>query len=176
MSDPNAPAAAQPAAASAAPAADPAAVSVAADPAAPPAVPDQQPAPAAPAKKRRGLGIWSFVLAVLAVIGDIIVVVAFFATLGAVLQDPANALAGAFGFLALAAIAYIGGYIVAGLALLLGIIGAILGHGRVLSILGIIFSVGVIVAHLLVGGGFGGLTDMIGGGLAGFGGLPGLGG
>lgn len=145
-----------------------------------PASPAEAPAAAAPvvppAKKRRGLGIWSFVLALLAVIGDIIVVVAFFATLGAVLQDPANALAGAFGFLALAAIAYIGGYIVAGLALLLGIIGAILGHGRVLSILGIIFSVGVIVAHLLVGGGFGGLTDMIGGGLAGFGGLPGLGG
>lgn len=173
MSDPNAPAAAQPVDVPAAPQPPVASAPAVAEPVGPPAVPGE-PAPAAyaaaPAKKRRGLGIWSFVLALFAVIGDIIVVVAFFATLGSVLQDPGNALGGAFGFLALAAIVYFGGYVVAGLALLLGIIGVIVGHGRVLSVFGIILSLGVIVTHIAIGGGFSGLTDAIGGGIPGLGG------
>lgn len=152
-----------------------------------PAVPPAQPAtPAAvpaetapPAKKRRALGAWSFVLALLAVIGDLIVTVMIVvAVVGGINTVSSTgsfdgigemvALLGAG--LVFAGIVFIGGLLFALLSILLAIIGFVRRSGIVLGVFGVILSLGVLAVHLSIlgallaaGQGIAGLGGVLGG-------------
>jgi hypothetical protein len=139
----------------------------AADPPAAPAPAAQTPAvPAAtatevevvPVKKKSGaLGGFALVLSILAILADIIVVIVgvvllFNAISGFDVSNfdlsgltPIFAALGIFGGIAI--FAFFGGLIVGALALLLGLIAAIKGRGRVAGVFAIIFSILVLVTH-----------------------------
>lgn len=146
------------------------------EPVAPSAVPPA-PSPAAPSEPtRRGVGIWSFVLGLLVVLGDgAFVVLAFATVIGAVssIGSGDGQIGGALAiFAVLGAVVYFGGFLVAAAGALLGLIALIAGRGRVLGVFGLIFSgVGLAWRILLLIGAFDGF-----GGLGGLGNLGGFGG
>jgi hypothetical protein len=117
-------------------------------------------APAAPAapvavKPRRGLGAASFILGLLAILGDLIAmvlaVVAFagaITNIGGVLNDPTRSLGSAIGVVIVAAIAVFGGLLFALLAVILGLVAAIRNRGRVLGVFGIIFGLLILIGHI----------------------------
>jgi len=111
-------------------------------------------ATAPPVKKSGALGGFALVLAILAVLGDIVVfvigvVLLFNAINGFDMSTfdfgPAIVALGAFA--GIAVFAFFGGLIVAALALLLGLIAAIKGRGRVAGVFAIIFSILVLITH-----------------------------
>jgi hypothetical protein len=127
-------------------------------PAATPAVPGADPADVAvvdaPRKKSGALGGFALVLAILAVLGDIVVIIFGVVTLATAVNGfdvstfefgPILAALGAFA--AIAVIAFFGGMILAVLGLLLGLIAAIKGRGRVAGVFAIILSVLVLITH-----------------------------
>lgn len=107
---------------------------------------------AAAPRKGRGLGIFALVLGILGVLGDLMVAIA----LGAQIAS----LAGGFewtslltAFLSVAFlgfIAFFGGLVVGGLALLLGIIAAVKNRGRVAGVFGAILGFLVLGSHLII--------------------------
>jgi hypothetical protein len=109
----------------------------------------------APAKKKSGaLGGFALVLSILAILGDIIVVIVGVVLLVSAVQGfdlgtfefgPILAALGAFAGIAI--FAFFGGLILAALGLLLGLIAAIKGRGRVAGVFAIIFSVLVLITH-----------------------------
>ncbi len=109
----------------------------------------------APAKKKSGaLGGFALILAVLAIIGDLVVIIFGIVTLvsavnGFDLQtfEFGGILAALGAFAAIAVFAFFGGLILAVLALLFGLIAAIKGRGRVAGVFAIIFSILVLVTH-----------------------------
>jgi hypothetical protein len=112
--------------------------------------------------KGRGVGAWSFVLGLLAVLIDIafvvIVLVAILGVLGDVaggdMPGVSTALAAA-GFAVLAVVLFFGGFVGAGLAVLLGLIALFSGRGRVLGVFGVLFGAAALgVRLLLLGAGF----------------------
>ena len=104
----------------------------------------------APTRKRRGLGITSLVLAILAVLGDLITIVVAITSFASFDQDLTTAFGLLAVFLSVGAIALIGGLILAGIALILAIIALIIDHGRLPATFGLILSLGVVVSHLAV--------------------------
>ena len=128
---------------------------VPADSAAVPAAPAAPPAETAPVRRKgRFPGVASLILALLAVVGDIAVFViaivgiaSFASSFDPSTLDFSTGLTAFFGF---AAIAFWGGIIVAGLALLLGIIGIVSNRGRIAAIFGTIISILVLLTHLSI--------------------------
>lgn len=127
-------------------------------PAATPAVPTAAPADVAiaeaPKKKSGALGGFALVLAILAVLGDLVVLIIGVVSLASAFNGldlstfefgPIVAALGAFAVIAV--FAFFGGMILAALALLLGLIAAIKGRGRVAGIFAIIFSLLVLITH-----------------------------
>lgn len=143
------PVVATPAEASAAP--------VAAEPAAAPAPAAPAPAPA----KKRGVGIWAFVLALLVVLGDIVFAVFAAASLvgssqqllTALASGDAGALAGIAGFAAIAllfVVVLFGGLVLTGVAALLGIIALISGRGRVIGLFGLLLAAAALTWRIML--------------------------
>lgn len=125
----------------------------AAGPAAGPASSPGAAAVAAP--RRRGMGAAAFVLGLLAILGDLIgLAVAFFTLLGSVthlgetLSNVDNSLGAFLGVIILEFIVFFGGILFAVLALILGLVAAVRNRGRVLGIFGMIFAIGVLLAHI----------------------------
>ena len=108
------------------------------------------PATEPPAKKRRGLGITSLVLAILAVVGDLITIVVAITSLASFDQDLTTGFGLLAVFVGVGAIALVGGLVLAGLALILAIIALIIDHGRLPAVFGLILSLGVVVSHLAI--------------------------
>lgn len=121
--------------------------------------------------RRRGLGVASFVLGLLAVLGDVLFLFVFFAAIGSIVNaadDPGAVLAGIAGAVVLGGVVYIGGFVLGGISVVLGVIALILGRGRGFGIAGAILSLAVIVTHIAVRGGFDGIVQGVSG-------LPGIG-
>jgi hypothetical protein len=102
-------------------------------------------------KKGRAVGVWSFILGLLAILADLGVIVFVIVTLFSVLSAIQSGLAtGDFetvttalgvagvGFLMFAV--FIGGFVVAGLGALLGLIAIFTGRGRVIGVFGFLLS------------------------------------
>jgi hypothetical protein len=140
------------------------------EPAAAPVVPAAATAPQTPVavtppvvaeKKKRGAGIWSFILGLVAVLADIGVVIFVLITLFGVLSAfSAGDLAGVSAALSVAGIGFLlvvvffGGFLVAGLGALLGLIALFAGRGRVIGIFGLLLSaaaLGVRISILVSG-------------------------
>lgn len=129
----------------------------AAEPAATPAVPAATSTDVvveAPKKKSGALGGFALVLAIIAILGDLVVIIFGVVTLATAVNGfdlstfefgPILAALGAFA--AIAVFAFFGGMILAVLALLLGLIAAIKGRGRVAGVFAIIFSILVLITH-----------------------------
>lgn len=157
------------------PAATPETPVPAAEPAAAPAAPapaSPVPAVVAPERKKRGVGIWAFILGLLTILGDLGFVAALYgsavSTIGSIGGDDPQ-FAGTLLLITVGGpIVYFGGFLVAGLGVLLGLIAAIANRGRVLGILGLLLAgFGLLVRILIATGainlvqsfseGFGGL-------------------
>jgi hypothetical protein len=126
-------------------------------PAEPPAVPVDTPTEVevAPPKKKSGaLGGFALILSILAIVGDIVVFIVGIVSIvsavnGVNLQefDVSGILAALGAFAIIAVWAFFGGLILGVLALLLGLIAAIKGRGRVAGVFAIILSILVLVTH-----------------------------
>jgi hypothetical protein len=108
-------------------------------------------------KKKRGVGAWSFVLGLLTALVDIgFVIFGIVALVGAISDLTSGDITGvttALGAAGLAVIAlfvFFGGFLSAGLAVLLGLIALISGRGRVLGVFGLLFGAGAIAVRLLL--------------------------
>lgn len=121
----------------------------------PPAPPAAQP-PAvvthAP-KKGGGPGAASLIFAILAILGDLGVLVFAIVSIASLAGnfDLATGLSSLIGFAALALIAFWGGIVFAALALLLGIIAAARNRGRVAGVIGSILAALVLLSHVAFG-------------------------
>lgn len=131
-----------------------------AEPAAAPAAPTPAspvPAVVAPERKKRGVGIWAFILGLLTVLGDTGFVAAVFgsavSTFSSIGSDDPQ-VAGTVLLLTVGGpIVYFGGFLVAGVGVLLGLIAAIANRGRVLGIFGLLLAgFGVLVRVLIATG------------------------
>jgi hypothetical protein len=108
-----------------------------------------------PVKKKSGaLGGFALILSILAILGDLVVIIFGVVTLvsavnGFDLQkfEFGGIIAALGAFAAVAVFAFFGGLILAVLALLLGLIAAIKGRGRVAGVFAIIFSILVLITH-----------------------------
>ena len=119
--------------------------------------PPASPIAAAPVavRPRRGLGAASFILGLLAILGDLAaLVIGLIAVAGAltnfssVLTDPTGSLGSALGVIVIAAVAVFGGLLFALLAVILGLVAAIRNRGRVLGVFGIIFGLIILIGHI----------------------------
>jgi hypothetical protein len=108
-------------------------------------------------RKSKGLGVFALILGLIAFIADIVLLV--IAVVGAVgiaqsvsggTFDISTLLLGFGGFLFVAFICLIGGLVVAGLAVLLGLIAAIKNRGRAAGIGAVVFGVLVLFTHVSV--------------------------
>jgi hypothetical protein len=108
-----------------------------------------------PVKKKSGaLGGFALILSIIAILADLVVIIFGVVTLvsavnGFDLQtfEFGGILAALGAFAAIAVFAFFGGLILGALALLLGLIAAIKGRGRVAGVFAIIFSILVLVTH-----------------------------
>jgi hypothetical protein len=130
------------------PAATPAAV-----PAATPAVaaPASAPAAAAP-RKGSGLGVFALILGLLAMLGDILVLVIIGVQIASLASNfDWTSLAASFAGVAILGVAaFFGGFVVGGLAILLGIIAAVKNRGRAAGVVGAILGFLVFISHLVI--------------------------
>jgi len=129
----------------------------AAEPAVTPAVPaatSTEVVVEAPKKKSGALGGFALILAILAILGDLVVIIFGVVTLATAVNGfdistfefgPILAALGAFA--AIAVFAFFGGMILAVLGLLFGLIAAVKGRGRVAGVFAIIFSILVLITH-----------------------------
>ena len=131
----------------------PAATPVAATP---PATPAPVSDPAAPVvvlekKKGRAVGVWSFILGLLAILADLALIVFVVVTLFSVISALQSGLAtgdfetvtsalGIAGVGFLLFVVFVGGFVVAGLGALLGLIAIFTGRGRVIGVFGFLLS------------------------------------
>ena len=110
-----------------------------------------QPAtPVEPPRRKRGLGIASLVLALLAIIGDVIVVLIGIGSLRSFDDSVYGGLGLLAAFVGFGAIALVVGLILAGLALLFAIIALIIGHGRVPAVFGLLLSIGTVIGGAIL--------------------------
>jgi hypothetical protein len=105
-------------------------------------------------RKGRGVGVASLILAILAMLGDLLAIVVGVVSLASIFGNfdvstmefgPIIAALGAFAVVAV--VVFFGGFIFAGLGLLLGIIAIASNRGRVPGVFGVIFSVLVLITH-----------------------------
>lgn len=98
-------------------------------------------------KKGRAVGVWSFILGLLAVLGDLALIVFVLVTLFGVIssfqtgnyEEVLSALGVAgIGFLLFAV--FIGGFVVSSLGVLLGLIAIFTGRGRVIGVFGFLLA------------------------------------
>ena len=110
-----------------------------------------------PAKKKRGVGVWSFILGLLTVIGDIVLLVT---AVSIVLSVIAEVSSGDFSGLTAAISAaglglffvasLFGGLLLAGLGALLGLIALITGRGRVIGVIGLLLSAAALAWRIML--------------------------
>ena len=119
-----------------------------AEPAAAPVVVADQ-----PVRKSHALGIFALILGLLAFLADVGVLVFAIVQIAAFAQtfDFSSGLTALAGFAALALLAFWVGIVVAGLAVLLGLIAAIKNRGRAAGIVGLIFGLLVLITHVSIG-------------------------
>jgi hypothetical protein len=125
-------------------------------------------------KKSRAVGVWSFILGLIAVLGDLALIIFVVVTLFSVIADLQAALAtGEFGsVLSIPGIAGIGfvlfivfiaGFAVAGLGALLGLIALFTGRGRIIGVFGFLLSAAALGTRIaLITGGLN-ITSLNGG-------------
>lgn len=110
-------------------------------------------------KRSRAIGGWAFALGLLTVIGDVVFVVVAVTTSAGLLSQLSAALqggelsailGGVFGVVIYALIVFGGGFLVAGVAALLGLIALISGRGRVLGLFGLLFAAAAILVRVLL--------------------------
>jgi hypothetical protein len=131
----------------------PAATPVAATPPATPAPASEEAAPVVVVEKKKGraVGVWSFILGLLAILADLALIVFIVVTLFGVITALQSGLAtgdfetvttalGIAGIGFLLFVVFIGGFVVAGLGALLGLIAIFTGRGRVIGIFGFLLS------------------------------------
>lgn len=122
-------------------------------------------APVVEKKKGRAVGVWSFILGLLTVLGDLAVIIFVAITVFSLLVDLQAAMASGdlTSALSLPAVAGVGillvvvffaGFVVAGLGALLGLIALITGRGRVIGVFGLLLSGAALATRiaLLTGG------------------------
>jgi hypothetical protein len=97
---------------------------------------------------RRGLGIWSLVLGLLAVLGDVIVVLVIVEAMRAS-TDINSGLSNLFVAGVTAVIIMIGGFLVSVTGLILGIMAVARGRGRVLGVVGMLLCILVVLSYVL---------------------------
>lgn len=119
-----------------------------------PAATPTEVAVAPPKKKSGALGGFALVLSILAILGDLVVIIFGVITLVSAVNginldtlDFSGILAAMGAFAAIAVFAFFGGLILGLLALLLGLIAAIKGRGRVAGVFAIILSILVLITH-----------------------------
>lgn len=98
---------------------------------------------------RRGLGIWSLVLGLLAVLGDVIVVVVVADAARTVSVDINSGLANLFTAAVIAVIIMIGGFLVSVTGLILGIMAVARDRGRALGVIGMLLCILVVLSYIL---------------------------
>ena len=98
---------------------------------------------------RRGLGIWSLVLGLLAVIGDVIVVIVVADAARSVTVDINSGLANLFVAAVTAVIIMVGGFLVSITGLILGILAVARGRGRVPGVIGLLLCILVVLSYVL---------------------------
>jgi len=131
----------------------PAATPVAATPPATPAPVSEAAAPVVVVEKKKGraVGVWSFILGLLVILADLALIVFVVVTLFSVITALQSGLAtgdfetvtsalGIAGVGFLLFVVFIGGFVVAGLGALLGLIAIFTGRGRVIGIFGFLLS------------------------------------
>jgi hypothetical protein len=109
----------------------------------------------APPKKKSGaLGGFALILSILAILGDLVVIIFGVITLVSAVNgldmqalDFGGILAALGAFATIAVFAFFGGLILGALALLFGLIAAIKGRGRVAGVFAIILSILVLITH-----------------------------
>lgn len=99
--------------------------------------------------RRRGPGIWSLILGVLAVLGDVIVVVVIVEAARTVSVDINSGLANLFAAAVVAVIVMIAGFLVSLTGLILGILAVARGRGRVLGVVGMMLSIMVVLSYVI---------------------------
>jgi hypothetical protein len=108
-------------------------------------------APAAQAgaveKPRRGLGIWSLALGLVALLGDVIVVVVVADAARSLNVDINSGLSNLFVAAVTSVIILVGGFLASIASLILGIMAVARGRGRVLGVIGILLSILVILSY-----------------------------
>jgi hypothetical protein len=113
--------------------------------------------PTVESRKKRGAGIWSFVLGLIAVLGDIavviFVVVSLFAVFSAFSAGDIEALAtglqvAGLGFVLI--VAFVGGFVLAVVGALLGLIAVFGGRGRIIGIFGLLLSAAAIAVRVSI--------------------------
>ena len=106
-------------------------------------------AEAAAETPRRGLGIWSLVLGLLAVLGDVIVVVVVADAARSVSVDINSGLANLFTAAVIAVVIMIGGFLVSITGLILGIMAVARDRGRVLGVIGMLLCILVVLSYVI---------------------------
>jgi hypothetical protein len=113
-----------------------------------PAVVEPVVEPVVVTKKKRGVGAWSFVLGLVTGLVDIAfvvwVIVVLVGTIGDLTAGNLAAIStaiGAAGLVIIALFVFFGGFLTAGLAVLLGLVALVTGRGRVLGVFGLLFGV-----------------------------------
>jgi hypothetical protein len=108
-----------------------------------------------PVRKSHALGIFALILGLIAFLGDVAVivlgivqVVSLFSNFDVSQLFSSSTLTAFGGFIAIALIAFWVGIVVAGLAVLLGLIAAIKNRGRAAGIVGLIFGLLVLITHI----------------------------
>jgi len=115
-------------------------------------------------RPRRGLGIWSLVLALLAVMGGVVAAISVVTAAQTFETDINTGLQNLFGAVVFAVILMIGGFIAAIVGLILGIMAVSRHRGRVLGVAGMLISIlvafGWIIVIILAVAGGAGLTSI----------------
>jgi hypothetical protein len=112
-------------------------------------------------KKSRAVGVWSFILGLIAVLADLALIIFVVVTLFSVLADLQAAMQtgefnsvlsipGVAGIGVLLFVAFIGGFVVAGLGALLGLIALFTGRGRVIGIFGFLLSAAALGTRIAI--------------------------
>lgn len=118
--------------------------------------------PVAAEKRKRGVGVWSFVLGLLSTFGDlgfvVVIVVVLVGAVSALTTGDLGGVAtvlGAGGLALSALVVFFGGFLTGGLAALLGLIALVGGRGRVLGLFGLLFGAAAIAVRVaLLSAGF----------------------
>ena len=128
--------------------------------------------PEAPVKKRRAVGVWSFVLGFLAALSHLGILVTLIFAVGSafggfgdgdVFQNLLGGLAGLAGLVLLASVVFIAALVFAVISVILALVAFVRRSGPVFAVFGLLFSLGVIGVSLTVFGAIGSVPDLFSG-------------